>query len=442
MRLAVGRFELSFTRKAAAEPRASGLTYPDRARGGWHTIVEPFAGAWQRGIVAEDPKAQLLRFGSIFACMSLVAGDIGRMRPMLQIRQPSGTWVEVDDDSRLSRLVRKPHPFYTWGQFLESWVTSRLMWGNVYLLKERREDGAVGRLHLLSPELVAVKLTPDGGVYYQLNRDVHAAIEEPILVPASEIAHDRTHCFFHPLIGLSALSAAAASGTFGRRIQEQSCTFFANASQPGGHLTAEGNIPDETAERLKRDFEDKFAGGFIGRLLVTGSGLKYEPLAMPAHDAQLIEQLRWTGEDCCRVFKIPGYKVGVGPLPSFNNIAQLQNDYLGQALQPAITAIELLMAEALELPPNMRIELDTSALLRMDPLSRAETAAKLVGAGILSPNEARAAENLPPVRGGDQPFMQQQMWQVGQLASRTAPSDAPTSPPAKDWLARHVTKEM
>lgn len=441
MRLAIGSYELTLARKAATEPRSTGLTYPPRERG-WHSILESFSGAWQRGIVAEDPKAELLRFGAVFACVSLISADIGRMKLQLQVRQDNGTWATVDDDSRLSQLVRRPNPWYSQQQWLEAWVQSRLLHGNVFVFKDRREDGAVARLHILSPERVAVKLTADGGVYFELSRDVHAAISEPILVPASEVAHDRVNTFFHPMLGLSALSAAAASGTFGRRIQEQSCQFFANASRPGGHLTTETDIPDQTAERLKRDFEDKFAGGFIGRLLVTGSGLKYQPLSMPAHDAQLIEQLKWTGEDCARVFKVPGYKVGVGPLPSFNNIAQLQNDYLGQALQPAITAIELLMAEALELPPNMRIELDTSALLRMDPLSRAETAAKLVGAGILSPNEARAAENLPPVRGGESPYLQQQNFTLSQLASRTPPTDAPTSPPAKDWRARHVTRDM
>jgi phage portal protein BeeE len=42
----------------------------------------------------------------------------------------------------------------------------------------------------------------------------------------------------------------------------------------------------------------------------------------------------------------------------------------------------------------------------------------------LSPNEARAVVNLPPVAGGESPYLQQQNWPLAALADRPAPDTA------------------
>lgn len=420
----IGPFEFRIIKAGAgiAEtlPQGRARVPPDS----WSTVTEANPGDWQRGITQPDPSAEVLKFGAVFAAVTLIADDIAKLQPQLQVLGTDGVW-RVSSEGPAAALLRKPNRYQTWQQFLTAWMVSRLMHGNAYVFKRRAPSGSVEALHVLEPETVKVMLTTDGGVYYGTSRDTLAQITEATWVYLSEIAHDRGIAPFHPLIGLSTVAAAAVSGTFGRRIQQQSMQFFANASRPSGTLTSDHEIGDETAERLKRDFEQNFAGLRFGRLLVAGSGLKYEPMTMPAHDAQLIEQLQWTGSDICRIFKIPAYRLGCGPMPSLNNIAQLTQDYYGQVLLPPITAIETLLTEALELPARQRVALDTSPLLRMDAASRAETAAKLVNAGILAPNEARASENLPPVRGGEVPFMQQQMWQIGQLAGRTPPADAP-----------------
>ncbi len=70
-----------------------------------------------------------------------------------------------------------------------------------------------------------------------------------------------------------------------------------------------------------------------------------------------------------------------------------------------------------------------------------------VGAGIKSPNEARRRFDLPPVRGGDSPYLQQQNYSLAALAKRDAqadpfaaktpavPSSTPSPQPALDPAA-------
>jgi HK97 family phage portal protein len=402
---------------------------------GW--IVEAFAGAWQGGMVLKSTQ-NLLAFSAVYACINLLAADISKLRLML-MRMNDGIWQEVTDPhSPFLSVLRKPNRFQTRIQFLAYWVASKLIYGNAYILLERDARGVVRAMYPLDPRGVKPLVAGDGSVYYQMTRDALAGINEEanITVPASEIIHDRMVTLWHPLVGVSPLYACGASATQGIRIQENSAKFFENMSRPSGQLTAPGKIDDVTAERLKREFESGFAGNNIGRIFVSGGDLKFQPFTIPAEQAQLIEQQRWTVEDVARAFGVPLYKVQAGNNPTFSNVGALNQEYYGQCLQTHIESIELLIDEALGLPANgMGVELDLEGLLRMDPVSRAEVADKKVKAGVLKPNEARRLDNLPPVTGGDQCYLQQQNFSLAALAKRDAREDPfgsakPSAPPA------------
>lgn len=166
----------------------------------------------------------------------------------------------------------------------------------------------------------------------------------------------------------------------------------------------------------------------MGEVAVLGGGLKYEPMGnIPAADAQLIEQLRWTVEDVARCFHVPLHKLGMGQ-PTLNNIGALNQDYYTQTLQSLIESIELLLDEGLSLPDDVGTELDLEGLLRMDPLSVADYNEKGVRAGIVAPNEARLKLNLKPVLGGDTPYMQQQNYSLEALNDRPPPDSVPAPP--------------
>jgi len=401
--------------------------------GQWFNVVrEGFAGAWQRGIVVESNE-RLLAFSTVYACVDLIARDIAKLRiKLVQLRE--GVWVETTN-AAFSPVLRKPNSYQTRIQFLTAWIVSKLLWGNTYVLKQRDARNVVVALHVLDPRMVTVKITDDGGVYYQIQNDFLARTGGPVTVPQSEVIHDRGMCPFHPLIGVGPIYAAGMAATQGKKIQVNSDKFFGNMSRPGGHLTADGNIPDETAERLKREFEARFSGENMGRLLVTGSGLKYESLTMPAEQSQLIEQLKMTAEMVCQPFHVPLYKVGLGAPPTFNNVGQLNQDYYSQCLQEHIESIEELLDQGLGLAgSDLGTELDLDALLRMDPVARMDVAEKGVKASINSIDEARRVDGKLPLPGGlgKLPWMQQQNYPIDVLAKRTdvTPSGAAQTPPA------------
>ena len=304
--------------------------------------------------------------------------------------------------------------------------------GNVYILKQRDARNVVIAMYILDPQRVVPLVTDDGAVWYRLSSDrlaqlVDASLKidgNTVAVPASEIIHDRMLTLWHPLVGVSPIYACGSSATQGIRIQNNSARFFENMSRPSGILTSPDKISDELAERYKRHWEANYTGGNIGKMAVLGNNLHYEAMTIPAHDAQLIEQLRWTVEDVARCFHVPLHKLGMGA-PTLNNIASLNQDYYSQCLQALIECVEVLLDEGLALPADLGTELDLENLLRMDPLSVADFNEKGIRAGYLAPNEARLKQNLEPVDGGDTPYMQQQNFSLAALDRR----DSQESPP-------------
>lgn len=403
-----------------ARVKAQSLTAVNTMRGWFSLIGEAWGGAWQQNITVDGSK-DILAFSGVFAPLTLIACDVSKMRLKLVQEDDNGICTELKTSPFLP-VLRKPNQYQTRIKFVEQWIISKLLHGNTYVLKGRDLRGVVNALYVLDANRVTALVAENGDVYYELSRDDLQKVDDTITVPASEIIHDRMNCLWHPLVGVSPIYACGLSATMGRRIQQNSTKFFDNMSRPSGGLYAPGAIDDEEAARLKRRFEENFSGSNIGRLLVAGGGLKYEPMAVPAEQSQLIEQLKWTVEDVARCFHMPLFKVG-GPVPVGSTIPTLQQIYYSDCLQSLIEDLEICLDEGLELPGDYYTECDLDGLLRMDAMTQMTMLAEGVKGSMLSPDEARAKLGLKPVPGGASPMMQQQNYNLAALAKRDASDD-------------------
>lgn len=419
--------------KAAVSP----LSWNDMG-GFWGAIRESFSGAFQSAITVDAPK-ELVSYSPVFASATLIANDIAKLGVGLVMEDDSGVCTPAPKTSPFWRVLRKPNHYQNWIKFIEHWVLSKLLWGNTYIVKERDSRGVVAALYILDPQRTRPLVTPTGDVYYELAVDNLSGVQERTVVAASEVIHDRMNCLWHPLVGVSPLYAAGMSATLGNRIQRNSATFFANMSRPGGMLTAPEGISDEVALRLKREFEENFSGDKLGRLLVGGDGLQFNPMSIAADAAQLVEQLNWTAVDVARAFHMPMFKIGGSgdKADATLSIAARQQQYLNDCLQIHIVDIEVCMSQGLEVPAGYSVEIDEEDMLRMDPQAQFEAYGAGVKNAILAPNEARRKFGLADVPGGDAVYLQQQNYSLEALSKRDASPDpfasnkpAPTPDPA------------
>jgi HK97 family phage portal protein len=399
-------------------------------RGGWYPIIrESFPGAWQRNVIVDVETAA--SFHADFACKTLIARDIAKLRVKLVEKDSNDIWSETTNPA-FSPVLRQPNDYQTRNQFYESWMLSKLSRGNTYVLKVRDSRNIVWALHVLDPTRVQPLIADDGSVFYRLSRDNVVGIDD-IVVPAREIIHDRMNCLFHPLVGTPPVFASGLSSMLGLNAQRAAALLFQNSSTPGGIITVPGNIDETERKRFKEEWEQRFSGSNYGRPAVLEGGIKYEKISMTSVEGQLIENLKWSAEVVCSVYHVPPYKVGVGALPSYNNVQALNVEYYSQALQSHIEEIEELLDYGLGLGgTDLGTEFDTETLLRMDTTTLVTTLRDAVGAGVMSPNEGRSKLDLKPVKGGESPYLQQQNYSLAALAKRDTQADpfAPKTPPA------------
>lgn len=419
------------------ETTKQALSTVDDTRG-WQILYDynTSMSAWQKDLVI-DRDAVALNW-TVFACETLIASDIAKCSQKLMMKE-GDIWVEAESPS-FSPVIKKPNHFQTRQQFIESWVLSKLSWGNTYVLKQRDNRGVVVGLYVLDPCRTIPLVSESGDVFYRLYKDDLSQVREDYLaVPASEIIHDRFNCLFHPLVGLSPILASGLAATQGLKIQTNSAKFFENMSRPSGILTAPGSISDEVAGRLKTSWDSNYSGEKVGKVAVLGDGLKYEAMGISAVDAQMVEQAKFSAEMICSTFHIPAFKIGAGTIPAGQKVEDLNQIYYADCLHAHMDAIQTLETEGFGLDVKKEgvqyaVRFDLDDLLKMDSSTQINVIQASINAAVMSPNEGRRKLNLPPVKGGEAPLSQQQNWSLAQLSDRGAIPDAPSvaAPPKED----------
>ena len=161
--------------------------------------------------------------------------------------------------------------------------------------------------------------------------------------------------------------------------------------------------------------------------------MKFEPITTSAADMEMIQTREQLIRDIARVFRIPSHLIGAsGDNQTYQNVEQASLNYLTHTIHPYLRRIEIALSKVL--PVGTDVAFDTSTLLRVDALTRAEVNEKNVRMGARTPNEVRQIEGLEPFEGGD---VFNQAMQGAALAGGDLPSlgtDADPSAPVMGVL--------
>ncbi len=243
-----------------------------------------------------------------------------------------------------------------------------------------------------------------------------------VVIPASEIIHDRMAWLWHPLVGVSPLYACGVPATMGNTIQNNSMNLFANGGRPTGIINIPGPITQPMADALKEQWQTAYTGTNIGKTGILTEGMTFQPVeAMTALNMQLTEQLKLAREDVALAFHYPIWKLA-GSMPPYTKPDQAQTQYYIDCLQIHIEQIEKCLKDGLELPLDLWAEFDLEALMRMD--TEALYASNNAAKGWMKLDEQRYRANLPPLTtGGDTVYLQHQDYSVEALAKRDAKPD-------------------
>ncbi len=217
----------------------------------------------------------------------------------------------------------------------------------------------------------------------------------------------------NPLGGLSTL--AHGRNTFGlaAAIDRTAGGYFRNGLLSSVALKFPGILTAEQRAIVDAQMIDKYLGALnAGKPFRLEGGADIEKIGIDPEDAQMLESRAFSVEEICRIFGVPPHMVG-HTSKSTSWGAGLEQQVLGfqkftlrRRLKKIEQAIRKQLLSAADRAAGLSVSFNLEALLRGDSAARASFYSTLLGAGVMTINEVRALEGLPPVAGGDVPRMQ------------------------------------
>lgn len=344
---------------------------------------------------------------AVYSCVTLLMKLIGGM--------PLETWRKGPDDSvlpvgntPLANLLRhEPMPGVTGTTFWATVVAHLLLRGNAFLMKVKVLDAAgrsrVSELRIIHPDRVRIKIDDDGrkvflvqgsgGKWQQFTRDdlIHIV---GMSLGSGLVGHSVIAVMRHRL------SAHVAASDHQDNMLSNGLTAKAKLKIPGIYEDPE----DDTKRNLIRDSLRKFYGGSQNagnNVVFLDRDWDLDALSITPHDAQFLEQFRFTFTEVAGWFSVPPGAIGAesgGKGLFYTSAAMNDLDLLKKGVKYWLKAIQ----SALLIDPDLfgvmsgrfaRFNVDS--LLEVDILTRFQSYEIGTRVGMYSPNRLLQIEGRP-----------------------------------------------
>lgn len=339
-----------------------------------------------------------LSLSAAYRCIRLISESIAMLPCKVYTRQRDGS-NKVDTENPLYGILHdSPNKEQTAFEFWEAMGQALAMWGNAYSLKEYQGSRLVG-LTPIRPDQVYPFRDKDGKIKYRVHFE--GGEEE---LPREKIWHVRGWGGGFSLLGASPIQLGRHGLGLSMAVEEASSKIFANGLRPSGFIQVDQVLKKQDRLDLKAYIDQYTGSANTGKFMVLEAGMKFQQLAIPPEDAQMLETRAFNVEEICRWFGVP-------PFLAFNTekstswgtgLEQQQIGFLIFSLMPYLERIEQSINKFL-LAPTERLmtsaEFSVEGILRADSEARGNFYQKLVLSGIMTPDEARQHEGRPAMGG-------------------------------------------
>jgi HK97 family phage portal protein len=342
--------------------------------------------------VSEDTAMQLLAVAACVRILSTtVAGlpfDAVRMRGELRetLEPPPGIISDPFGGASDTAMLTRRAGF-------TQMMVSLLLRGNAYAAVTAR-DGLLRptRLRVLHPDRVQCRFDDAGRRTYKVSR-------QP--VDAADMVHLMGMGMPEAATGMSVIAYARQSIGLGLAAEEFGSRFFGQGAHMSGVISVEGDLDRERARMMKEGFEASHSGLKNAHAIgVLSGGAKWTPISVSPEDAQFLGTRAAQNIDIAMLFGLPPHMLGqVDRTTSWGTgIEQQSLGFLRYTLASWLGTFEDGWSAMLPRPQAARFNVD--ALLRTDTSGRYAVYSMARNAALMTPDEIRALENLPPLPDG------------------------------------------
>lgn len=185
-------------------------------------------------------------------------------------------------------------------------------------------------------------------------------------------------------------------------------------------------LKEEDIKAVQKSLSLTSGVGSAGTMRIFDRGLKVRQNNMSLKDADLSAQMRWYLEQICRLYRVPLPLVQDWTHGTYTNSEQAGLWFAQHTITPIAVDTERVVRKLfITGEEDLYCKWNLDAVLRGDYTTRTQGYSTLINAGVLSPNEARAFEDMDPYEGGDQYRLPLNTENAAAAANLPAPAPAP-----------------
>ena len=337
---------------------------------------------------------------AVFSCLRVIAETVASI-PLHVLERTAGGGKRIARELPLYRqLHAQPNGWQTSFEWREQAVFHVGLWGDAF------SELKAGEIQPLHPSRMKIERIENGRLRYKYREDkgTERPINESLVLQVRGPSDDGVN-------GLRIVEECKDAIALARACELHGARFFAAGARPGFVLSTDGQLNAEAREALRSQWDRRHGGvGNSHNTAVLTGGLKpYDIPQTSNSDSQFIELRRYQLEEIARLYRVPGWLLGVGtPGP------QAEMEFVTHTILPWLRRFEsAFMRDLIADDERYLIEFDVRGLLRGDSASRSAYYRAMWDIGVVSTNDIRASENLDPVEGGDERYRPLNMGTLG-----------------------------
>ncbi len=339
--------------------------------------------------------------------------------------------LEEIENHILLDLLYHPNPFITKDEFVEMTVLHMELAGEAFWYVIRNGAGVPIELWPLMPYLVQIKksatkfiesyvyITPSG---------------KPMVIEPDDIIH---HKYMNPndlYRGMSVVQAAARAIDTDSHAADWNRNFFYNSAVPDLVLEADGTLSDETFERLKNEWDGKYAGTDNShKTAILEEGLKVNVLGLAQRDMEFLEGRKFNRDQILALFRVSGAILGIQENSNRATAESAEYVFAKRVIKPKMMRLTNRITEDLASQFDEKLVLGFCDPVPEDKeyILKSKTASLNSWKTI---NEVRAEDGDDPIDGGETLYMPINLAPLGapEPPKEEPPEDTGDEPPTEE----------
>jgi HK97 family phage portal protein len=346
----------------------------------------------------------------VFSCLRILAETVAVLPLHLLERTASGGKRLARELPLYRRLHSQPNNWQTSFEWREQAVMHVALWGDAYSELVPGASGAIDQIVPLHPSRMKVETLENSRLRYSYRE----AGGRQTVYSDEQILHmrgpsdDGVH-------GISIVEECREAIALARACEVHGARFFGAGARPGFILSTENQLNAEARRELADNWNRKHRGPHNAHetAVLTGGLKPYEVPYASNSDSQYLELREHQLREIARLFRIPGYLLGLE-----QGSPQSEIQFVTHTIMPWLRRFESAFLRDLIVDDEKYLaEFDVRGLLRGDAASRSAYYRAMWDIGVVSTNDIRASENLDPVDGGDERYRPLNMGTLGGMPS-------------------------